>query len=339
MRRPALLWFGLAPAIGLWLALILVETPRLEGDLVTRADALVRPRLGETVHAVAEGRDLRVEGLVFDETARAPALAALGALRGAGRVADRLSAPPKLSPYEWRASRDGENLTLGGAAPSPADRAALIAAARAAAPGVEVRDEMTYATGARSDFLVQTKALLAALGHLRSGVAQSRDGAATLAGEAANDEDYQAALMAAPLPVTLDLPPPLPARAAPADQAPPRPGAEDCRSRLAEAARAAYLGFAPGVARLTPASNESLKALAGTAKACPDAVLQISGFVDEAGHNARDPVRSARDLAWRRAETVAAVLLAEGVAPQRLHISGESDVRRASSRAVEIMVK
>ncbi|MCI4679481.1 OmpA family protein [Rhodoblastus acidophilus] len=344
MRRPGIWWIGLAAATGLWLALIHFEAPKLESGLAARADAVLREKLGGSATVFAQGRDLRVAGLIFDQSARAGALAALRALPGAGRVEDDLKPPPPLSPYAWRAARNGADLVLGGATPTPAARAALVEAARKAAPGARIVDDMIYASGAPPDFVVRAAALLPALAHLRHGEARLRDGAATLAGEAANEAEYRAvASAAAGLPVKLDVPPPGAPRPEttadsgvktlpPSQSAVTRPAAppmsalapkaaEDCNAALARMARATPVQF-ENAARLTPASKAPLKALAAAAKACPSATLAISGLSDSASERGDD-------LSWRRAEAVAAFLLAEGVEPQSLHISGPGEGRPA----------
>jgi OOP family OmpA-OmpF porin len=194
MRWPGIWWMGLAPALALWLALIQFETGPFEQGLAGRADAVLRERLGDGATAMANGRDVTVSGMVFDESARAAALAEVAALPGVRRVADALLPPPPLAPYAWRAVRDGSTVILSGGVPSPKVRAALVAAAQQAAPQARIVDEMAYASGAPAGLGETAAAALPLLGHLQSGEAQWRDGELTLAGQAANPEDYQAAL-------------------------------------------------------------------------------------------------------------------------------------------------
>ncbi|WP_296707118.1 OmpA family protein [Rhodoblastus sp.] len=185
---------GLAPVLALWLALIQFETGPFEQGLAGRADAVLRERLGDGASAMAQGRDVTVSGMIFDESARAAALAEVAALPGVRRVADALVPPPPLAPYAWRAARDGATVSLSGGVPSPKVRAALVAAAQQAAPQAQIVDDMTYASGAPPGFAEKAAAALPLLGHLQSGEAQWRDGELTLAGQAATPEDYQAAL-------------------------------------------------------------------------------------------------------------------------------------------------
>jgi OmpA-OmpF porin, OOP family len=194
MRWPGIWWMGLAPVLALWLTLIQFETGPFEQGLAGRADAVLRERLGEGASAMANGRDVTVSGMIFDESKRSAALAEVAALPGVRRVADALAPPPPLAPFAWRAVRDGATVVLSGGVPSPKVRATLVAAAREGAPQARIVDEMGYASGAPAGFAEKAAAALPLLGRMQSGEAQWRDGELTLAGQAATPEDYQAAL-------------------------------------------------------------------------------------------------------------------------------------------------
>jgi OmpA-OmpF porin, OOP family len=194
MRWPGIWWMGLASVFALWLALIQFETEPFEQRIAGRADVVLRERLGDGASAVAQGRDVSVSGMIFDESARGVALTEIAALPGVRRVADALILPPPLAPYAWRAVRNGSTVVLSGGVPSPKVRATLVSAAREGAPQARIVDEMAYASGAPADFAEAAAAALPSLGHLQSGEAQWRDGALSLAGQAATPEDYQAAL-------------------------------------------------------------------------------------------------------------------------------------------------
>ncbi len=193
MGRPGMGWLGLAAAAGLWLAASDVVTPRLEETLSAGAENILRQKLGPTAKVFASGRDLRIEGLVFDGSARAETLAAIRTLPGVKSVADGLAPPPSLWPYEWRAAWDGAALELFGAAPSPAARAALNAAARKAAPGARIVDDMSYASGAPPGFVEKAASLLPALVQSRGGEARLRGKVASLDVKEAKKADARAA--------------------------------------------------------------------------------------------------------------------------------------------------
>ncbi len=324
MRRPGMGWLGLAAAAGLWLALIQVETPGIEKGLSARAETIVREKLGSTAKVFARGRDLRIEGLVFDGSPRAETLAALRALPGVKNVADDLAPPPPASPFAWRAAWDGATLELSGAASSPAAREALNAAARKAAPGARIVDHMNYASGAPPGFSERAANLLRALVQSRGGVARLSDQVATLDVKPPDKPDQRAA--ASPATSARSPAPPRQAVSKPAPNPPPKPApkpVEDCRTALARTARAAAIGF-EGAVGLTPELEAPLKALAAAARACPGAALEVAGS------------GGAPDLSWRRAEAVAAFLLAEGVAPNHLDIDGQGGKQPAGGVAIQV---
>ncbi|WP_374547436.1 OmpA family protein [Rhodoblastus sp.] len=215
MGRPGMGWIGLASACALWLALIHFETPAFEAGLAARAGAVLRERLGETASAQASGRDIRLDGRAFDESARADAREAIAALPGVRRVEDALGAPPPLAPFPWRAVWDGAVLTLSGGAPSPAGRAAVLNAARQAFAGARIVDDMVYASGAPPGFVERAAGAVRLLGRLRSGEAQAQDGRWRLSGQAATEADGEAlrAIAEAGGPIAVEIAPSAPAPA------------------------------------------------------------------------------------------------------------------------------
>lgn len=146
-----------------------------------------------------------------------------------------------------------------------------------------------------------------------------------------------AAAPAAPAPVS-------PSEAAPAPPSTPPKAAESCKRRLAERARASVIWFDYASADISPEGVALLDALASDAVKCPQASLEIFGHSDDVGSISHNFAWS-----WRRAETVAAFLLAAGVARDRLTIQGlgetlplapnDSDENRAKNRRIEIQVK
>jgi OOP family OmpA-OmpF porin len=109
-------------------------------------------------------------------------------------VTDGLSHPPSQNPYLWRASLEGGVLTLSGGAPSPADRAAIVAAAQKAMPQARVVDQMNFFSGAPSAFAEKAEGGLRVLTHLTSGEAQLRGAELSVSGQAATSSEYKEAL-------------------------------------------------------------------------------------------------------------------------------------------------
>ena len=187
-------WIGLLPLLALWLGMNWLETERVESDLSAGADAALAQVTGEPGFSVAAGRDVSLNGWIFDESTRSAALAAAAAAPGVRMVTDGLSAPPPQNPFLWRAALDGSIVTLSGSTPSPEARVAVIAAAQAAWPQARIVDQMSYFSGAPRDFVARATGGLQVLAHLSGGAAQLRGAELTLSGKAASSAEYQAAL-------------------------------------------------------------------------------------------------------------------------------------------------
>jgi outer membrane protein OmpA-like peptidoglycan-associated protein len=201
MCQPGKWWIGLLPLLALWVMLNRLETDRIEADVAGRADIALAEVSGEQGFSVAAGRDVNLEGWIFSEAQRSEALAAAGAAPGVRGVADGLSEPPAQDPYLWRATREGGVVILSGAAPSPIERAAVVAAASEAMPRARIVDQMSYFSGASKNFTARARLALEVLAHLSTGVAQWRGGELILSGQASNNAGYQAAVALAQRPV------------------------------------------------------------------------------------------------------------------------------------------
>ena len=96
-------WIGLLPLLALWLGVNMVAIAPVEGDLARRANAALERVTGDPGFSVAAGRDVSLNGRIFDESTRSAALAAVAALPGVRKVTDGLSPPPPANPWLWRA--------------------------------------------------------------------------------------------------------------------------------------------------------------------------------------------------------------------------------------------
>jgi OOP family OmpA-OmpF porin len=194
MCQPGKWWIGLLPLLALWLALLWAETSRIEHDVAGAADRALAGATGDSGFSVASGRDVSLNGWVFDEATHAPALAAAAAAPGVRRIADGLSAPPTQTPYLFRAALGDGELALSGAVSSPGERAALMVAAKGAMPDARIIDQLGYYSGAPKNFVLGAATGFRALSHLSSGAAQLRGADLTLSGVAADAAEYQAAM-------------------------------------------------------------------------------------------------------------------------------------------------
>lgn len=89
--------------------------------------------------------------------------------------------------------------------------------------------------------------------------------------------------------------------------------------------------FSGGLTRLSASTSETLRRVGA-------AVMQVSGLVEVIGHTDSQPIRSAQfpdnlALSQARAQAVADVLIAQGLSPQRLSITGVGDAQPLSSNA------
>ena len=138
---------------------------------------------------------LTLSGEAPDSASYEKIAAALGKLPSGVKMAKADIAAPIALPFVWSAMRDGDRLTLSGAAPDPAARAAIVAAAKAI-PGAEVKDAMSYARGESTALAAGSAFALSQLALLSKGSATISDGALTISGEALDAASYERALAA-----------------------------------------------------------------------------------------------------------------------------------------------
>jgi outer membrane protein OmpA-like peptidoglycan-associated protein len=89
-------WIGLAPLLALWIGLNRFAIGDVEADLTRRADAALARVTGDPVSAAVAGRDVTLNGLISEGSARPAALHAVADLAGVRRVTDARSAPPRV---------------------------------------------------------------------------------------------------------------------------------------------------------------------------------------------------------------------------------------------------
>ena len=250
-------WIGLLPLLALWLGVNMVAIAPVEGDLAGRANAALEQVTGDPGLSVAAGRDVSLNGRIFDESTRSTALAAVAALPGVRKVTDGLNPPSPANPWLWRAVLEGGVLTISGASPSPRERIAVAAAAQKTLPQARLVDQSSFFTGAPADFVAKAEGALQILTHLSAGEVQLRGADLSVSGETATPADYQAAvaLTRRSTVVVMDIAAP---KAASDDKAPPSVvapymlGAEKSENALT------LSGFYPD-----DATHEKILALAG----------------------------------------------------------------------------
>jgi len=358
--------------------------PGLAAQAETALRALGKLRSGD-----AQARDGRwTLGGEASNDADRDAVLALATELGAGADASIAPPPASVeasTPFALTVERTDKALVLSGACGDDAGCARIRTAARALFPGAELQDSTSAAPGAPKDFLAAALVGLERLASLRGGRFSLRGQAAELSGEAGSAAEADAAKTgfvasmpegfalksnisgaerAAPsapqvLPEIVAAPPSTPqekgreeqrveesaAPEKPAERAAPAQESDaDCASRVGQLARATVVAFDYASAALSPEAAAALTALASDVLKCPQVELEISGHSDDVG-----TVSHNLDWSWRRAEAVAAFLLAAGVPPRRLRIDAfgetsprapnDSDENRAKNRRIELRVR
>ena len=198
---PGLLFVGVFWVIGTF-----GEIGGVEADLTSRSTAALGDATLDKQLVSTSGRDVTLSGAAFAPQGPKTAFDSVLALSGVRLVnGEGVGLLPEAKPYVWSATKDGAKIALAGAAPDPAARAAVNAAAKAI-PGASVADGMVYKRGDTAALAAGAAFALAELAHFAKGSASLSDGALTLKGVAAGQPDYdqaEAALKAPPAGVTL----------------------------------------------------------------------------------------------------------------------------------------
>jgi len=187
-------WLGLLPLGIFWVLGTASETGNVEADLTSRAKAALGADLVNNPTVSVAGRDVTLGGEAFAPAGRKSAIEAVRSEYGVRLVNNKeLGLIAEAKPYIWSAKREGANVSLAGAVPDPAARAAVNAAAKSIA-GAQVADGMGYASGQTAALAAGSTFALSELGRLSRGAASLSDGALTLTGLAADFPSYQKAL-------------------------------------------------------------------------------------------------------------------------------------------------
>ncbi|KMO19520.1 flagellar motor protein MotB [Methylobacterium platani JCM 14648] len=249
--------------------------PRALVDRAFAALALVRE--GDVA---LEGAALSIRGTAVDTQAvrEAEALAA-GLPAGLSRGTVALTASP-VSPYLATIRRGPDAFTITGHLPDAEARNALRAALRPYLYGERVIDRSRLADGAPPALVEALTAGIGALGQLAEGEITARDESLRIAGEGLYPESARrvAAEAARIAPAGWRTEVAVGARGA-------APGSDPaaCRDTFAALAGESTLRFDPGSADLKPAFYPVLDEVAGLARACPQARIEVAGHDDPPG--------------------------------------------------------
>ncbi len=363
---------GIIPLLIIWVVTNIFMTGWVEQDLTARASAAISApgsNLDKPSLTVA-GRDVTIAGTAFDAKDDAGAVKAADSTNGVRLVRDAITAIPSAKPYLFDAKLDGKTVVLTGNVPQPTTRSKIIAAAKLAAPGASVVDNMTYAQGAPAGFETIVAYGIAEAGKLENSDVSLLDTAYSISGFAPTAPVFDAAMAAtqqlpagatlakaeitqpkiAPKPVEV-VPPPAPPPPPPpppavveakADTGPLTPA--ECQPKFADSLAKHEILFDSDKASIHKDSDAILNELSVIAKRCPDAKIQISGHTDASGK-----VDKNMKLSKLRANAVVDYLVKSGIPRERLTAVGYGQTRplasndtvegRAQNRRIEFEVK
>jgi OOP family OmpA-OmpF porin len=260
MHQPSRWWWGLIPVAALWIAADFSKTADVEADLAPRAGtalAAAVPDAASAMNVTVSGRDVLIEGPEFAPNQGDRMSEAAAEVSGVRLANGRFSQLPTANPFAFRAMRADKQFVLAGSVPNPAVRAAVLNAARAAASGGAVVDNLEYAAGAPAAFEQIAIRGLTEAAKLEGGSFSLLDTAYSIAGAAASSEIYEAAVAA-----TRELP--AGAALAKADIQPPeaKPFAWFATS---DGATLTMLGAAPSIDARSAIASSAASRLAGKA--------------------------------------------------------------------------
>jgi OOP family OmpA-OmpF porin len=198
MHQPGKWWVGFLPIAALWVLANGVRTEPVEVDVASRAQAVLAeaPDIASAMKATASGRDVQLEGLEFADGDGTRMGRAVDSANGVRLVDWRLQRVLPARPFEFAATRVGNELRLTGSVPTPVIRGRIGAMAKDSAGGKSVVDALAYATGAPNGFEAIVAYGLGEAAKLDGGSFGIVDTGYSIAGAAASFEVYDAAIAA-----------------------------------------------------------------------------------------------------------------------------------------------
>ncbi|ACI91785.1 OmpA/MotB [Afipia carboxidovorans OM5] len=162
-------WPGVIPLAVLWVAAAWTGTGPVEQQLTARTGAVLKESVLDKTQIEVSGRDVRLSADAFSEQGRRAAVDQVASVPGVRLVRDETQLIAEVFPFNWSVERDVVHVTLSGNAPLPAIKARLLEAARNAANGAEVVDQMALARGAPVRFDAAALLLIDQVSKLKEG--------------------------------------------------------------------------------------------------------------------------------------------------------------------------
>jgi outer membrane protein OmpA-like peptidoglycan-associated protein len=331
-----------------WVAERTGVAARVPTELGARAAAALAENDLDWASVEMDGQIAILRGEAPREEERAEAISALLAAAGPGgwvqggvvAVRDLTTLAPPISPYEWRAVRSGDRVTLAGATPTRAARAELVAYASELFPG-GVADQMIIARGAPDEpaWVGVARAAIAQVAALEDGRATLRDERLTIEGRAPdavtrNRVTDALAYLPSPFLAAARVESPEPAgepEAEALDEAQtyePIADAGVCRDVFASLMAEGSIDFATNEPAIAKESYPLLDRLAIAAIRCEGMKVTITG-----GGEAASERDAYADLGLRRAQAVADYFILKGIGQDRL----AAEAREASADVAPVV--
>lgn len=192
---------GVAAAIAVTAAALITKTTDIAVDLGTRAGQVLAGEATSWASVDIRGRDVFVRGDAPSEENRQLAIERLSRLYGIRTVdASAAGLLPEIRPYVTTLERSGDMVVLTGAVPSLPDRARVLGALAAAAPGLGVVDHSLLARGKADErYFDAMRALYGVPALLSRGKVTLTDRLVTVEGEAASNVAYDRLATFAPV--------------------------------------------------------------------------------------------------------------------------------------------
>ncbi len=183
---------GLSAAVAVTAAALITKTTDITADIGTRAGQVLAGEATSWASVDVHGRDVYLKGAAPSEESRQLAVERLERLYGVRSVDDTASGLlPEVHPYVTALERNGDSVILTGATPSLPDRARMLGALAAAAPGLNIVDHSILARGKVDDRYFETMRPLYGLSALiSSGKVSLTDRDVTIEGEASTNATY-----------------------------------------------------------------------------------------------------------------------------------------------------
>ncbi len=191
---------GVTAAVAVTAAALISRTTDIAVDLGTRAGQVLAGEATSWASVDVRGRDVFLRGDAPSEEYRQLAVERLSRLYGVRAVdATASGLLPEVHPYVTKFERNGDTVTLSGAVPSLPDRARVLGALAAAAPGLAVADHSLLARGKADDRYFDALRTLYGLPVLLSqGQVTLADRTVTVDGEAVSNAAYDRLVSFAP---------------------------------------------------------------------------------------------------------------------------------------------